>query len=225
MVRLVLFDIDGTLIRTGGAGVKAFELGFEKAFGIPKATRTLNFSGRTDTSLVRECFSLHDIAPTAENFAAFFSIYPNLLEQLLRELPGGLCEGVPSFMDELAAHPHPPAIGLLTGNIRRGAELKLSHYKLWHLFPFGGFGDDHEDRNCIAAIARDRGEEALSRKLDPHEVLVIGDTPLDIRCGNSIGAKVVAVATGSFSKADLELENPAWAVENLGQLSAVEILE
>ena len=204
--------------------MKAFELGFAQAFGIPEATRTLNFSGRTDTSLVRECFALHGIAPTPENFQAFFSIYPVLLERLLPELPGGVCEGIDSFMASLSAQPNPPALGLLTGNIRRGAELKLSHYQLWHHFPFGGFGDDHEDRNCIASIARQRGEEALASRLEPEQVLVIGDTPLDIRCGHSIGARVVAVGTGSFTKAQLAESNPDWAVENLGDIDVGEVL-
>src|SRR5436190_8159192 len=124
MVRLVLFDIDGTLIRTGGAGVKAFERTFATAFNLPEATRTIKFAGRTDTSLVRECFQQHQIPCTPENFDKFFASYPFWLDDLLRRLPGGVCEGVCQFIDGLMKMAEAPLLGLLTGNVRIGAELK-----------------------------------------------------------------------------------------------------
>ena len=224
IVKLVLFDIDGTLIRTGGAGVKAFEETFKSVFGIPEATRTLKFAGRTDTSLVREGFVLHGIEPTAQNFEKFFNAYPQLLEQLLRQLPGAVCEGVNSFIAGIDGFSPPPALGLLTGNIRRGAELKLTHYGLWQHFPFGGFGDDHEDRNCIATVAKERGERMLGQELRGEEIVVIGDTPLDVACAKSIGAKVIAVGTGNYTAAELQKSEPTWAVDHLGRLDAQVIL-
>jgi phosphoglycolate phosphatase len=218
VVKLILFDIDGTLIRTGGAGVKAFEETFRTVFNIPAATKSLSFAGRTDTSLVREAFLLHGIEPTSANFQKFFDHYPTLLEALLHQLPGGICEGINGFIEGVYKRPSSPALGLLTGNVRRGAELKLTRYNLWRHFPFGGFGDDHEDRNCIAGVAKERGEAALRQKLSGDEILVIGDTPLDIACAKSIHARVVAVGTGSYSSAELLRSNPTWAVDHLGQL-------
>jgi phosphoglycolate phosphatase-like HAD superfamily hydrolase len=117
-------------------------------------------------------------------------------------------------------------MGLLTGNIRLGAQIKLSHYQLWHNFRTGGFGDDHEDRNQLAVIARDRGAELLGRNLlGGDEILVIGDTPRDIECGRTIGARTLAVATGSYSLEQLRKDSPDWLVENLGGISVNKLCE
>ena len=224
MVRLILFDIDGTLIRTGGAGVRAFGQTFAEIFGLAEATRTLNFAGRTDVSLVRECFKVHGIETSPQNFDRFFRAYPERLERLLGTLPEGILPGIEPFLDELFAMQNRPIIGLLTGNIRRGAELKLRHFGLWERFETGAFADDSEDRNCIAATAKQRGEAIFGRSLQGEEIVVIGDTPHDITCGKSIGAKVLAVATGVHKREQLESEKPTWAVDQISQLSAAEVL-
>ncbi len=224
MVRLVLFDIDGTLIRTGGAGVKAFETTFAEVFGLREATKTLKFAGRTDVSLVRECFSQHGVEPSTENFKRFFDSYPKFLEQLIKTLPGGVCEGIHDSLEAISRARHKPVLGLLTGNVRRGAELKLSHYGLWHRFETGAFGDDHEDRNCIADTAKKRGEALAGQTLSGEEILVIGDTPLDIACGKSIGAKVLAVGTGNYTRQELQQCGPEWAVDNISQIPVNELL-
>jgi phosphoglycolate phosphatase-like HAD superfamily hydrolase len=219
VIRLVLFDIDGTLIRTGGAGVKAFERTFAVEFGIPQATRDVRFAGRTDPSLVRECFGLHDIPPTAANFQRFFAAYVFLLHELLKETKGAACAGVVNFITELQGRSHPPLVGLLTGNIRLGAEIKLRHYGLWDFFQCGAFGDDHEDRNQLAAVALQRGREFLDHSLTGSETLVVGDTPADVACGQAIGAQVLAVGTGGYSCADLQNCAPTWVVETLEAFS------
>lgn len=224
MVKLVLFDIDGTLIRSGGAGVRAFEKTFADVFGLRDATQTLKFAGRTDVSLVRECLSLHGVDPSEENFRRFFQAYPANLEHFLRSLPGAVLPGVENLITDLLRSKDPPAIGLLTGNVRRGAELKLRHYGLWDRFEFGAFADDHEDRNCIASIARERGSKRVGRELAGEEIVVIGDTPLDIACGKSIGAKTLAVSTGAHSREVLADAKPTWAVENLTKIRTEEIL-
>lgn len=218
MVKLVLFDIDGTLIRSGGAGVRAFERTFHEIFGLKNATERMKFSGRTDVSLVRECFQLFDVDPVEENFRRFFEHYPVFLDELLKTTTGGVCEGITTLIRQLELAPEKPVLGLLTGNVRRGAELKLRYYKLWHHFTTGAFADDHEDRNCIASIAQERGSEVLGRKLAGEEMVVIGDTPLDIACAQSIGAKVLAVGTGEFGRAELAKTNPTWAVDHVGQI-------
>ena len=223
MIKLILFDIDGTLIRSGGAGMKAFARAFETEFGLADGSEKLKFAGRTDVSLVREFFSHHGITPDATHFDRFFEKYLFWLNQLNVECQGEVCPGIHPFLNELGMQASPPAVGLLTGNIRRGAEVKLRHYGLWGKFAFGGFADDHEERDHIAAIAKERGEEVLRTKLRGEEVLVIGDTPLDIRCARAIGAKVLAVATGGSPLAELQEHKPDWAVEDmcavkLGQL-------
>jgi phosphoglycolate phosphatase len=224
VIRLVLFDIDGTLIRTGGAGARAFERTFATAFHIPEATAGLQFAGRTDTSLARECFKQHNIPDTAENLERFFTHYVFWLQEFLQTLEGEPCQGAHEWIAALHSLPSPPLLGLLTGNIRLGAEIKLRHYQLWDPFVTGAFGDDNEDRNCLAALALERGQRLLEEEIEGTNVLVIGDTPLDIACARSIGANVLAVATGGYSRAQLANFQPTWIADDLTQVSALELL-
>ncbi len=225
VIKLVLFDIDGTLVRTGGAGVSAFARAGETAFGVRDGTHGMNFAGRTDTSLVREFFGRHAIAPTMENFQRFFDTYVFLLDHYLGEHHGRVCAGVRDWLAGLARLPAPPLIGLQTGNVRLGAEIKLRHFGLWDAFTTGVFGDDHEDRNQLATVARERGGRLVGTPLRAGEILVIGDTPFDIACGRAIGAKVLAVATGGATLEELKRHRPDWAVRDLTALRAGEICD
>ena len=223
MVQLVLFDIDGTLVHTGGAGIKAFARTFATEFNALDGVEKIKFAGRTDVNLVREFFGIHGIEATPGNFRRFFERYVFWLDQTVAQSDGGACRGVMEFLDDLSALPGPPKLGLLTGNIRLGAEIKLRRYDLWDIFEIGGFADDHEDRNQIAAVALERGSRLLGRELRGEEVLVIGDTPHDIRCGRFIGARILAVATGGAKLNELKEHQPDWAVEDLTQISAEEV--
>jgi phosphoglycolate phosphatase-like HAD superfamily hydrolase len=223
MVRLVLFDVDGTLVHTGRAGSQAFAKTFATEFKASDGIDKIKFAGRTDVNLVREFFSFHNIPDTPENFQRFFERYVFWLDQILAQSNGKICHGVPEFIDGLRTLPNPPMLGLLTGNIRLGAEIKLRRYGLWDCFETGGFADDHEDRNHIAAAALERGRRVLGKKLRPEEIVVVGDTPFDIRCGKFIGAKVLAVATGGAKLDELKKLSPDWAVEDLTRVTAREI--
>jgi phosphoglycolate phosphatase len=223
MVRLVLFDIDGTLVNTGHAGTQAFKKTFATEFNLHHGAEKMKFAGRTDVSLVREFFRIHGLPETPEHFRQFFERYVFWLDHLLAHSSGNACKGVREFIRDLQALPIPPMPGLLTGNIRLGAELKLRHYGLWEIFETGAFADDHEDRNHIAVAALERGRRVLGKNLQPQEIIVVGDTQFDIRCGKFIGAKVLAVATGGATLAELEKHKPDWAVEDLTQISVQEI--
>jgi phosphoglycolate phosphatase-like HAD superfamily hydrolase len=218
MIRLVLFDIDGTLIRTGGAGEQAFSRVAATEFRTPNGTARLSFAGRTDPAIVRDFFTQHRIAASPENFQRFFERYVFWLDHLLTQLGGRVLPGVREAIGALRAMPRPPRLGLLTGNIRLGAEIKLRHFGLWNSFELGGFGDDHEDRSQIARIARERGVRLLGRELPGEEILVVGDTPLDIACARAIEARTLAVSTGIFSLDQLRAHQPTWAVESLEQV-------
>jgi phosphoglycolate phosphatase-like HAD superfamily hydrolase len=223
MVQLVLFDIDGTLVHTGGAGTKAFALTFASVFGLKHGAERMKFAGRTDTSLVREFFQMHGVPESAENFRLFFENYVFWLEHIVAESTGGQCAGVTGFIRDLLALPQPPMLGLLTGNIQLGAEIKLRRFGLWDHFVMGGFANDHEDRNHIAVAALQRGRRVLHPHLQPQEVVVIGDTPFDVRCGKFIGAKTLAVATGGSPLAELQPHAADWTVADLSQIQARDV--
>lgn len=221
MIRAVFWDIDGTLIASGGAGVRAFGAVARHTFGSDDGVGGISFAGRTDVSIVREFFAARGIAATPENEARFLQDYVHWLEHYLQDIPGRVLPGVRDALAALRAMHGGPVLGLLTGNIRLGAELKLRRYGLWSEFACGAFSDDHHDRNRLAAIARDRGCELLGRDLAGSEMLVIGDTPLDIECARAVGARCLAVATGQVSRADLAAHRPDWLCDSLLDVDVV----
>jgi phosphoglycolate phosphatase-like HAD superfamily hydrolase len=223
MIRLVLFDIDGTLVLTGGAGTQAFAKTFATEFNLHHGSEKMKFAGRTDVSLVREFFKIHGLDESPAHFRQFFARYVFWLDHVISQSTGNACPGVFELIRGLQALPHPPALGLLTGNIQLGAEIKLRKFGLWDKFAFGGFADDHEDRNHIAAAALERGRRVLGKDLQPQEIIVIGDTPFDVRCGKFIGAKTLAVATGGSKLEELKTCGADWTVADLTKISAREL--
>jgi phosphoglycolate phosphatase-like HAD superfamily hydrolase len=222
-MKAVLFDIDGTLILTGGAGQRAFAQTFAHDFGVPEISKKVYFSGRSDRAIALDLMSVHDIEPNEPNWRRFLNGYLARLPEALRTGQGQVLPGVLRVLDALAELP--VHVGLLTGNVRTGAEHKLGYYNLWHRFAFGGFGDDHLDRCDIAAAAlaaarlqvQSNGQSTASDET----IIVIGDTEHDIRCARSIGAHAVAVATGSAPADELARQKPDLVIENLEDASAL----
>src|SRR4051812_34245298 len=218
--KLVLFDIDGTLLTSGGAGERALRRGFRERFGIDDDLATVEIAGRTDSGIARRMLAAHDLPETPENLAAFFDGY---LHFLARELPvsaGGLLPGIVALLEALKPRAD-IVLALLTGNLERGAELKLTHYGVWHYFEFGAYADDHHDRDQLGHFARSRAEEKHGIDFPPERIFVLGDTPHDISCARAIGAKAVAIATGKFSRADLGALAPDFLFDDLGNVPKV----
>jgi len=211
-MRVLLFDIDGTLIRSGGAGKAAMEEGLKSAFGIREIFDTVSYSGRTDPGISRELLELHGIEPNEMNLERLKSAYLSHLPAKLRENGGNILPGV---ADILQLDRRGTAVGLLTGNIRAGAEIKLRHFDLWHHFAFGGFADGYPSRNDVARHALNVAETHLAMKVEPSRVWVIGDTPLDVECARSIGARAVLVGTGWHTHDELVDSKPDYLLPDL----------
>ena len=193
----ILFDIDGTLVRTGGAGKAAMEAALCEEFGLTLSAEEVPYSGRTDRAIGRDLLTAHRLEASAANQDRLVNGYLARLPGRLASLGGEVCPGVRELLAVFRGRPD-VQLGLLTGNVRRGAELKLGHFGLWDAFPLGGgFGDAHEDRDDVARAA-------VRELAAAGDVWVVGDTPLDIRCARAVGAKVVAVATGWHALDELQ---------------------
>jgi phosphoglycolate phosphatase len=214
-MHVLLFDIDGTLLRSGGAGKLALETAFREEFGILEIAGDVPYSGRTDRAIAQDLLRLHRLADTAENWHALRDAYLKRLPTALQTVAGRVLPGVGELLTWLQGR-QGTASGLLTGNIREGARIKLSHYGLYHHFPFGGFGDLHFCRDDVAREARSVLRGHVLYDVADDRVWVIGDTPLDVRCARAIGAKAVAVATGGFTVEQLAKAEPDLLFADLG---------
>jgi phosphoglycolate phosphatase len=228
-MHIVLLDIDGTLLLTGGAGQTAFAQTLAAEFGIGEIISSVMFAGRSDRAIAMDLFRLHGVAETADNWQRFCAGYLSRLEAALKAHQGFLLPGASELVTALAKRDD-VALGLLTGNVREGAKRKLVHYNLWHWFAFGGYGDDHLDRCDIAAAALAAARQhingsangvAANGKRFEGEIIVIGDTPHDITCGRSIGARCVAVPTGHTKADELRRSQPDLLVETLADIGPI----
>lgn len=202
MTRVVFFDIDGTLLLSGGAGQRAMERALVEEFHIDVPFEGVFAAGRTDYGIVTEIFDRYGIEDTPAHRLRFHDAYLDQLPTCLHALPGRLLPGIREVLDHLTRQDD-VVLSLLTGNYSLGAWTKLRHFDLDHYFEFGGFGDTHADRNLVAAEAHSAASVALGITLSGSRCCVVGDTPADIACGRSIGASVVAVATGAFGSHEL----------------------
>jgi phosphoglycolate phosphatase-like HAD superfamily hydrolase len=206
-MHVCLFDIDGTLLASGGAGKAAMEAALQAEFGLEAIRVHVPYSGRTDRAIGRDLLEAHGTAGSPENWQRLRDAYLGRLPECLQRHRGRVLPGIAALLERLAAGGN-VALGLLTGNVRAGARLKLGHYGLWHHFAFGGFGDEHFERDDVAREALAVLRRHLDGAVRLDRVWVIGDTPLDVRCARAIGANAVAVATGWHSREELEAAEP-----------------
>jgi phosphoglycolate phosphatase len=201
--RLILFDIDGTLVR-GGPAKDAFKTAMRETYGTTGDVARVSFAGKTDPQIVRELLtrSGFDEGTIQEGFADLWQRYLSYLEAGLEGTPMTVLEGVRELLDALGAL-EGVALGLVTGNIAGGARLKLSSAGLWERFAVGGYGSDHEERRHLPAIALERARLHWGSGLGPEDAVIVGDTPRDVACGRQGGTRTLAVATGSFDAVQL----------------------
>lgn len=213
---LYLFDIDGTLVDTGGAGMAALNEATREVFG--EEGPPLDLAGSTDLGIVLGVHAHFQVEPTPDSIGAYFAIYQQRLDWNLAQggFPGRLLGGVTELLGALAGRPG-ATVGLLTGNISGGAASKVRHFGIASHFPFGAYGCDHHDRNRLGPIALERAAKHAGRSFTAGETWVIGDTPKDIACAHAIGARCLAVATGNFSASELEAHGADRVIESLDQ--------
>jgi phosphoglycolate phosphatase-like HAD superfamily hydrolase len=214
MINVFLFDIDGTLLSSGGAGKAALEEGLADEFGISDTMEKLILSGRTDRAIVADLLVLSGLEDTHEHRQRLLTAYLRKLPGCLHRSRGKVLPGVTELLDQVSQRER-TLVGLLTGNIHAGARIKLGHFNLWERFAFGGYGDEHLDRDDVARVAFTKAREHIKDNVDPQRVWVIGDTPHDIRCARAIGAKAVAVMTGWHSREELAACAPDVLLEDL----------
>lgn len=212
--RLWLFDIDGTLVDTGGAGMRALQEAAVECFG--GEGPPLDLAGSTDLGVLAGIFAHFGRAHRKEEELLFFSTYLRRLEWQLEHggHPGRVLPGAANLLEKLAAVPE-VSVGLLTGNVADGAAVKMRHYGLLHHFAFGAYGCDHADRNQLGPVALERASMHAGRDFSAEEALVIGDTPKDIACARAMGARCLAVATGKFSAEQLRVCGADMVVQGL----------
>lgn len=197
-MKLILFDIDQTLIDSGGAGSRSLDLAFKQIFGVDHAFAAIEMAGKTDPQIVKEAFQLHGIHDSESIMPDFFEIYVGFLKNCVHNAEGHIEPGIERALSGLASMDG-IVLGLLTGNIAEGARIKLERYGLYSYFTTGAFGSDSEDRNELLPVAVEKLHKESSIRVDYQSCVVIGDTPRDIGCAKPHGAMAVGVATGPYS--------------------------
>ncbi|MFN8545242.1 MAG: haloacid dehalogenase-like hydrolase [Candidatus Binatia bacterium] len=225
---VLLFDVDGTLVTTPGAGRRALERAFGRRFGSATALRGIHFGGMTDPAIVRAGLAAAGrVVEGAEGEATIRDLlerdYLPLLAEEVARADLRLHRGIREALDAVAGEPG-VAVGLGTGNVRAGAEIKLTRVGVYERFAFGGFGCDHEDRAELLRIGAARGAALLGVPFGAARVVVIGDTPRDMAAARAIGATAVGVGTCGWTPARLREHGATWAFDDLAEPGALAAL-
>ncbi len=225
MAKLILFDIDGTLVLSGGAGLRSLNRAFEAECQLEGAFEHVALPGRTDRAILADVLSRLNIAFDKRDETSFRARYSQfLLDEIARPHPlKRVLPGVTALLDALAGAGD-STLALLTGNYPEAARIKLEYFGLWHHFGFGAFGDDAIHRNDLLDVALQRARESGLEPFAPADIMVVGDTPLDVACAKAGGAKAVAVATGEFDAEALRSAGADVVLENLRDVDAFQAL-
>jgi len=218
-MKLFLFDIDGTIL-TSGAGRRALAAGARAYFGPEADINGIEIAGRTDKLIAIQLLEKLGRPVTEAAIAGFLDQY---LHQLALHLPNyerEVLPGILPLLETLRMRPN-VELGLLTGNLEKGAKLKLDHAGVWHFFGFGAFADDSHERDELGPHALRRANKRSDHEFDPDSVFVIGDTPHDVQCARAIDAKAVAVATGKYSREELAQCEPDFLFDDLSDVRGV----
>jgi phosphoglycolate phosphatase len=201
MPKLVLFDIDGTLVLTGGAGIRALNRAGEAVLGVPNMIDGIQVAGRTDWIILHDAVRRQGRRLDDDLFGRLRDEYLTVLREEIHRPGRGVKAVMPGVEDLLATLDTRDDVfmGLLTGNFQESARIKLAHFDLWRYFKCGAFGDDAADRNALVPFAIERARGCGLDDVPYEDVFVIGDTPHDVACANAVGAVPIAVATGSYT--------------------------
>jgi phosphoglycolate phosphatase-like HAD superfamily hydrolase len=221
-VKLLLFDIDGTLIRSAGAGRDSMEKSFKKIYGIDDGFQNIHMMGRTDPSILKEALGNHDLEWREDEVTRFRDTYFQILEKEIEIPKEGkrICKGISELLAELQDR-QGFVLGLLTGNWRTSGFIKLRHFGLDGYFSIGVFGDDSDQRDELVPIMMERFEKRRGFRPATKNVFVIGDTPMDVQCAKPHGVRTVAVATGFHTVDQLAPERPDYVFEDFGDTEKV----
>lgn len=218
--RVILWDIDGTLLHSGGAGERAIIRTARTLYGKDLALHELDYRGQTDSRIVRQIFTRFGIPWSEENVVRFRDTYLEHLQEEIAACSGQVFPGVEPMLSTIEQTPGWTQ-GLLTGNFERGAEIKLDRFGLRRFFAFGSFGDRRECRNEVARAAFAFLRERWGDTLCARQIFLIGDTPYDVLCAQAIGAYSIAVATGGYSLSELAAYRPTLLLPDLAQFEPV----
>jgi len=218
-VKYILFDIDGTLISTGGAGVRALNYAFKDEFPIDNAFSGLSLAGKTDLQIIKLALQRYEIPFSDEILSRLIGNYLSHLRVEINNNGRHLKPGVMDLLEKLRLRDD-IRLGLLTGNLEPGARIKLNVFGLNEYFPTGAFGSDSEDRNRLLPFAVQRYRRLYNEDIGYKECIIVGDTPRDIFCAKPYGARSIAIATGPYPKDALRMAEPDLLLDDMSDIEA-----
>jgi len=219
---LILFDIDGTLVLSGGAGMRAMNKAFEELFDVVDVLDGISLSGRTDAMIIQEAMRKARVSDEPDMMDYFKNRYFELLPAEMEQTGSqkGVMPGISDLLPALEERPH-VHLGLLTGNWETSGRIKIGFFQLNDYFPFGAFADDSSDRNALVPIAVERFGMYSGKAVTPKQIFVVGDTPKDIECTKPHGVVSVAVGAAHYDSKQLAEHNPDVLFDDLSDVDAV----